>query len=111
MAEEKRKAPRFSLHQLIRLSSNREEFLQAEGINISLTGVLLHTEAAIDLYTTLFLMFEVETEEETYLFKTEGIVMRSEKENDYYSIGLQFTELTEEEKKHLKQYIEYLNSP
>lgn len=110
MTKDNRKAPRFSLHQIIRITVNREEFLQAEGVNISLTGLLLHSDTVIDLYTTLFLMFEIETEEDTYMFKTKGVVMRSEKEDDYYSIGLQFTELTEEDMEHLKHYIDCINA-
>lgn len=109
MNQNKRRSPRFSIQQLIRMSWDREEFLQAEGVNISSTGMLLHSSVPMEHYSTLFLMFEIESSGGPRTVKTEGVVMRCEKEEDYYSIGVEFTELTEAEKKELNDFLSSLD--
>lgn len=108
MDDSKNRSPRFTIHQLVEIQFAQETFFQADGINLSETGVLCSTESMIEPYTKVFIMIEMPLREGQYTLKTEGIVMRCEKGNGGYHIGVQFDSLFQSEKEKLKEYLEVI---
>ena len=109
MDDSKQRSPRFTIHQLVEIQFSVETFFQAEGINLSETGLLCSTESAIEPYTKVFVMIEMPLKEGQYTLKTEGVVMRCEKENGDFKVGIQFDSLFQSEKEKLKEYLEVIN--
>ncbi|MEW5817520.1 MAG: PilZ domain-containing protein [Spirochaetota bacterium] len=112
MIDERRRFPRFQIDQLIQLSYERESFVAAKGVNISEGGILCITDAPVDIYSRVFLMltlvFKERSEEKANEITCEGIVNRCDPEGDIYYVGIQFTDLQENEKRILKKYIDFL---
>ena len=90
MDDSKTRSPRFTIHQLVEIQFSVETFIQAEGINLSETGVLCSTESPVDPYTKVFIMIEMQLKEGNYTLKTEGVVVRCEKMNGDFQVGIQF---------------------
>ncbi len=108
--EEKRKASRFKLYQMIKLSYGREENIVSESINISETGILCKTETEIEMHSTFFLLFELPLKTGSHLIKCEGIVIRSVKTEEGWEIGVSFADMFQEDKEVLNKYLVELNT-
>jgi len=108
--EEKRKASRFKLYQMIKLSYGREENIVSESINISETGILCKTKAEIEMHSTFFLLFELPLKAGNRLIKCEGVVIRSAKTKEGWEIGISFADMFPDDKEVLSKYLEELKS-
>ena len=104
-ASQRRSSTRFKIEQMIELSFGKESFVQAAGLNISEGGFLCQSDENIDLHARLFIMIGLPIDDEDQKVKCEGIVTRLVKESDCYNIGVSFTEMQNEEREKLKNFL------
>ncbi|KGE71413.1 PilZ domain-containing protein [Spirochaeta lutea] len=103
---ERRRAPRYRLHQLVHLDMGREDFIPADGLNISTTGLACLTDLAQDVGSRMFTMFQLDPSSEESLVKCEGIVSRCDaKPNGEFEIGVEFTDILESDKRKIEEYL------
>ena len=94
--QERRRSPRYVLHQLVSLGFAREKYIRAEAVNISTHGIGCMSDSAVDLYTRVFIMLQGEPSEEHPPISCEGIVVRCQKVKDgEYDLGIEFTDIFE----------------
>ena len=98
MRTERRKKPRFLIRQMIELSMGRENFIPAEGVNISEEGMLCRTGESLDLYSRVSLQMSLLGKKE-FSFACEGVVVRCKKNRSAYDTAVEFADLSDSEKK------------
>ncbi len=103
---QKSRAKRFQIAQLIDISNNRENFIPAQGINVSKTGILVETPEDIEIHSRIYFLLQYPGSEES--FEMEGIVVRGEKKGKKYEIGMEFIFDYSEQKKELQKFIDLL---
>ena len=108
MDDTAQRSQRFTIHQLVEIQFSQGTFFQAEGINLSESGVLCSTESLIEPYSKVFIMLEMPLREGQYTLKTEGTVVRCEKVAGEYQVGVRFDNLFQSEKEKLQEYLEVI---
>lgn len=106
--EEKRRQKRFNIFQMIQMSIGKEKFIQCEGLNISKSGMLFKTNAKLDQSARFYMLFEVELEQGKYEIRCEGMIVRMKEIDDSFEVGVQFSDLFEDDEKILEMYIQQL---
>ncbi len=107
-SEEKRRSPRCTFEQIINISNNRETYIQADGINISEFGIMCGTKEKCDPYDRLFLMFTINNGDTERTIQCDGMVIHSNKKDDSFETGIQFEDLTSEDKAFIASYLKCL---
>jgi len=107
---DKRGTPRFKLSQLIGFYPNREEYLWAEGIDISLGGISCRSKEAIDPLTNLFIMVSVHDQDGEHLVRMEGFVAHSEMRDGICRFGVKIEKIFDEDRPHLEAYLTALDA-
>lgn len=100
MTEERRHYERFTLDQCVTLSFGREDFIDAQGINLSRGGLLFSSTARLEAYQKLFVMINVPGG----TFKAEGLVIHSNPEGNKTVYGVKFTDISEDDERILEGY-------
>lgn len=95
MSEDKRRSPRFRIEQMIKLDRGKETYIETEGINLSQHGLLCMTKEKIEPDTKVFFLLRVDHEGLPREVKCEGVVMRSEKTEYGYDLGVQISTIEE----------------
>ncbi len=106
MGEERRKYPRFSLNQCIQISFGKETFIDAEAVNISMSGILCSSSVPIDNLDKIFMMIDLPIGNEIKTIQCEGVPMYAKTVEGKNMFGVQFTEISEEACSDLKQYLD-----
>lgn len=106
---DKREHERFRINQLIGYYPNREEYLWAEGMNLSMGGLQCSSREALDPLTNVYVMLGVPTEGGEHLVRCEGYVAYSRMEGDHCLFGVKFEQISSEDRPFLEQYVESLN--
>lgn len=107
-SEERRAKPRFDVCQFVDVSFMREEFIHVEGINLSEEGLLVKGDKAVEPYTKIFFMINLEDGAEA--IKGEGLSMRCEFSEGYFYIGVKILELKHKDRLRLRAFLEKLGS-
>jgi hypothetical protein len=94
---EKRSEKRFKISQLIGYYPSREEYLWAEGIDISRHGVHCRSSKPVDPLTNVFIMLEVKVGEEKRLVRCEGFVAHSRMVEGKCEFGIKFEHISSED--------------
>jgi c-di-GMP-binding flagellar brake protein YcgR len=105
MRTERRKSPRFTINQLIDLEPGRENYIAAEGVNISNEGLLCHTSDSLDLYSRVYLQFSLNGEKKNHTIKCEGVVVRCKKNKKNFDTALEFADMDNGDKKKLLAFL------
>jgi hypothetical protein len=108
--EEKRTAPRFKLNQLIQYGDNREEYMWAEGVDISRGGISCVANESVDPYTEVFFMLRVQGPVGEHDIRGEGSVTYSRFEGGKYRFGIKMERIYDEDKPYLDDFIASLES-
>lgn len=109
MSKEKERAPRFRIEQAITLELTRERFIQAEGLNLSESGLLMVTDSDVEPMTNIYLMLTVSpVEDRNHQIICEGYIARVEKASDGYHLGIHFSSMEDEDKLVLNEYLAVL---
>ncbi len=107
---ENRRHDRFNIYQMIQLGFGKENYIAAEGINISEGGMLCRIGSDVDVYSKLFLLFDIPLDEGRHEIKCEGLITYSMKAEDGFDVGISFTDLSEEDKDKLRAFFQELNA-
>ena len=102
MTKERRRTPRYILHQMIRMCHGKEAFVEATAINISESGILCETTEHIDPGTRIYMIIGVPTEKSTDQIQCEGVVARSDKSGERFHTGIAFTAMSGGAERNLK---------
>lgn len=102
---EKRKEQRCSISQMIGYFPGREEYLWAEGVNLSHEGLLCVSDNPIEPLTNLYLMLELSAGGVTKTLRCEGYVKHSHMEGGRCSFGVKIETMSDEDRLHLNAYL------
>jgi len=103
-----RKTPRFTMKQLIGLQAMKEEYLWAEGLDISRAGISCQSEEAIEPGTNVFFMLGVRGESGEGSVRGEGFVLHSRQEGGRCRFGIRIESIFEEDKTRFDAFLEEL---
>ena len=106
MGEERRKAPRVSLDQCVEVSFGKENFIDAVAVNISKTGIMCSSTAAVENLEKIFLMINLPIGEESHKIRCDGIVMYTKQEGQTHFFGIHFVDLDRDAAGTLARYLE-----
>ena len=107
--DEKRETPRFAISQMIGYYPNREEYVWAEGIDISMGGISCRSKEPIEVLTNVFVMVSVRTPDGERLVRCEGYVAHSEMVDGMCRFGIGVTRIFEEDRPSLEAYLASLS--
>jgi len=107
---EKRSEGRFKINQLIGYFPSREEYLWAEGIDISRNGVHCRSSSPVDPLTNVFVMLEVKVGEEKRLVRCEGYVAHSRMVDGKCEFGIKFQHISSEDMPLFENFLASLGS-
>jgi len=105
MQEERRKHPRYQIHQLIELSFGKEIYIGAHSIDISEGGLYCQVSKPMEPYSRVFLMIGIPQKEAELQITCEGMVLRTEAKEDKHFVAIEFTSMGNAYKKQLKEYL------
>ena len=105
MRTERRKSPRFTINQMIDLELGRENYIAAEGVNISDEGLLCHTSELLEPYSRVFLQLSLNGEKKNQTIKCEGVVVRCKKNKKKYDTALEFADMEQSDKKKIHTFL------
>ena len=108
--EEKRHEPRFRIRQLIAYGPTREEYVFAEGINLSHTGLSCRSAQLVEPMTNVFLMIKVPGAEGERQVRCEGYVSHSHMIEGQCVFGVRITEVYEGDRPYLEAFIASLEA-
>lgn len=103
--DERRRLPRFKISLFIELSFDREEYFQAEALDLSSGGMKLRSLEPLEAGSRLYLQLSFLVADREELFKTEAVVMYAGRGGDGYELGLKFDAPQPEEKAKLERYL------
>lgn len=105
MSSERRRSPRFVLHQLIEVEFDRETFIPASGLDLSAHGLGCKTQIPLGLYTRVYLLFQLRPGDEASVIEAEGQVLRCQPQGDgTYRIGIEFRGLPEQSLQRIREW-------
>jgi len=83
----------------------REEYLWAEGIDLSRDGLRCVSDSPIEPLTNLFMMLELTVGETTKQVRCEGFVRHSQMEEGRCTFGVKIERISDEDRQHLDAYL------
>jgi len=106
MEQDRRRAPRFTLHQVVRVELGQEDFINARGVDISEKGVRCVVQHCLDPYTRVFLMLQLDENDEDSLISCHGVVNRCGGEGLIpEDIAVEFTEIQDSDREKIRRYL------
>ncbi len=106
--EEKREQTRYQIRQFVKIDFNREEFLPAEGLNISANGLLCRVPRPLSPGQRIFLMLNLGSPREPLILNVEAIIIWTRPDKDdpiSWLAGLEFIDLTTKQKEQVQSYL------
>jgi hypothetical protein len=105
MGTERRRSPRFILHQLIEIEFDRETFIPVQGLDLSLHGVACKTQLPLELYSRVYMLIQLNPNDEQSTLEAEGQVLRCDPmEEGLYRIGIEFRNLSASNIQKIKEW-------
>lgn len=105
MKTERRKTPRFSINQMIEMEMGKENFISAEGVNISEEGLLCHTSESMEPYSRVYMQISFEKSQKKQTIACEGVVVRCKKNKKNFDTALEFADIDETDKKKIHTFV------
>ncbi|MFA6506221.1 MAG: PilZ domain-containing protein [Treponemataceae bacterium] len=106
--EEKRGSTRFSIKQLIDISAEGDVFISAKGVDLSTGGLSCEANKPLEPMTPVYIMLGLPFVAGEHLVKCEGYVAHSRMENGKCVVGIEFTDMPEEYRSMLEEYLSAL---
>ncbi len=103
--EEKREAPRFKINQLIGFQANKEEYLWAEGLDISRKGISCVSKETIEPSTNVFFMLKLSNQDGEQTVRGEGYVSHAHEEDGRCRFGIKIERIFEEDQPYLDAFL------
>jgi len=105
MRTERRRSPRFILHQLIEIEFDRETFIPVQGLDLSLNGVACKTQLPLELYSRVYMLIQLNPNDEQSTLEADGQVLRCDPmEEGLYRIGIEFRNLSASNIQKIKEW-------
>lgn len=104
MRTERRKSPRFLINQMIEMELGKENFISAEGINISEEGLLCHTSESLEPYSRVYMQIALEGTKKQ-IITCEGVVVRCKRNKKNFDMALEFADLDESDRKKIHNFV------
>lgn len=105
-AKDRRKYPRFEINQIVEISLLKETFFNAESLNVSEGGILCKSRYETEPLSQIFIMFDLYLKEKTYAIKSDGVVVRCDRDTDgLFLIGIQFEDISREDQDKIREYL------
>ncbi|HOX33217.1 MAG TPA: PilZ domain-containing protein [Spirochaetales bacterium] len=109
--EEKRKSPRFKINQLIAYLPNREEYLYAEGLDLSRGGMKCRSSQLVEPMTNLFMMLKLpQPGAEMRTVQCEGYVSHARMDGPSCVFGVTINSVFEDDKAFFDSYMASLEA-
>jgi PilZ domain. len=103
--DEKRKAPRFRVNLLVDYYPNREEYLSAEGMDLSSGGIRCRGKEGVDPLTNVSITIGIPSPQGEHLVRCEGYVAHARMEGEVCVFGITFERVFEEDLPYLERYL------
>ena len=88
----------------------REEYLWAEGVDLSREGLRCISNEAVDPLTNLFLMLELTDGEKMITIRCEGFVRHARMEDGRCHFGVKIEGMSQEDRQHFEAHLSALES-
>ena len=105
MKNEKRKYVRITINQVIQITYGKETSFHVSAANLSEGGILCEATEPLEPYTRTYVMFDIPVKSGTHNICCEGIVVRSEKKKGKNLIGIEFSNLSDEDREYIKKLV------
>ena len=105
MSTEKRRAPRFSIDQMLEISLGREHAVRCRGVDVSEVGVLCHTDVQLEPGTRVFVMLHLGDGGDEAVVSCEGVVARTGVRGKGFEAGISFSDLDAASKRKLAAFL------
>jgi hypothetical protein len=105
MGAEKRKYNRFKINQMCEIYMGREIYLPVKGINLSEGGISFKTEESIAISSIVNFQLAIESGNKSRTIDCHGVVRRIEFNGDKYTGAIEFSDLSSENKKVIREYL------
>lgn len=105
MPNEKRKHQRFTIEQFVEFSYAHRTSIKVEGVNLSEGGILCKTTYPVDPLNRAFIMLNMSLKGRDYILKLNGVIAHYQKKDNFYLFGVQFTDVSEEDRNILREYL------
>jgi hypothetical protein len=90
---------------MVEITFGKENFVHAEGINLSESGLLCETSEEVDPYSRLFIMLSLPGTKGEAEITCEGVIVRLQKKKKKFQIAVQFTEIDDDDVKNIRKFI------
>jgi hypothetical protein len=105
MREEKRRAPRFRIDQMLEISIGREHVVRCRGVDLSEVGVLCQTDVELEVGNRVFVMLSLGSDTGDATVSCEGVVVRTGSTDAGFEAGIGFTDLDEASRRKLTAFL------
>ncbi len=107
--EEKREQARYQIRQFVKIDFNREEFLPAEGLNISANGLLCRVPRPLSPGQRLFLMLNLGTPRDPIILNIEALIIWTKPDHaeiPSWLAGVEFLDLTDKQSEQIASFLD-----
>jgi len=104
MKEEKRKHNRFKVNQMCEIYMGREIYIPVKGVDLSEGGLSFKTEESLAISSIVNFQIAIYIGEKSRTIDCEGVVRRVNLHGDSYSGAIEFSGLSSENKKIIREY-------
>ena len=105
MKDEKRKHNRFKINQMCEVYMGREIYIPVKAVDISEGGISFTTEESLAISSIVEFQLAFYIGRKSRTINCQGVVRRIEFEDENYAGAIEFTNLKEENKKIIREYI------
>ncbi|HOP64259.1 MAG TPA: PilZ domain-containing protein [Spirochaetota bacterium] len=105
MNEDKRKHKRFKINQMCEIYMGREIYIPVKGVNISEGGMSFRTEETLEINSLVEFQLALYIGDKSKTIDCQGVVRRINFDKDDYKGAIEFSNLSEENRKIIREYI------
>ncbi|HNX22531.1 MAG TPA: PilZ domain-containing protein [Spirochaetota bacterium] len=105
MKDEKRKHKRFKINQMCEIYMGREIYIPVRGLNMSEGGLSFKTEESLAISSIVNFQLAIHIGDKSRTIECEGVVRRVNSSREDYLCAIEFTNLTNENKKIIREYV------
>lgn len=109
LMKERRKADRFEIQEMIKLSLGRQEAIEAQGLNISEYGICCLVNKEIKKMSRVSLILNIPVVYDDKKIVSEGIVAWAAKTDAGFEIGIEFFLLKDDARENIKAFMRTLH--
>lgn len=105
MKDEKRKHKRFKVNQMCEIFMGREIYIPVTGVNISEGGMSFRTEESLAISSLVQFQLALHIGNRSRTINCQGVVRRFEPEENSYIGAIEFSGMSDENRKFIREYV------